>query len=121
MITKNALATDTMQVTEEETLALDDNCDFPPVEDGDDGEGRVCSWQDDVCAAVPEYYIISYCDDPDCPYSHSYSYCKRHYAMRMKSIVDHLHECPGYVQAHTADERIDVVAHHIAGFGHIGE
>lgn len=113
--------TDTVTITETSALPLDDSSDFPPFEDGGDGSDRSCFWEDDLCTEVPTHYIISYCNDPNCTHTHTKYYCQRHYAMTLKDIVDHIPHCSACLAAHTPDERIEVVARHIAGFGPIAQ
>lgn len=86
---------------------------------GDGGGDHDCQWEEGMCTEVPSYYVLSYCDDPDCPADHKFYFCMRHYALYLARKLAHLRQCPGYVDVHTPDERRLVTLRHIAGWGHL--
>lgn len=83
------------------------------------GEDHYCEWDEGMCDEVASYYVISFCNDPDCKADHKQYYCMRHYALELARKLEHLHECPGYDEATTKDARRLVTLQHIADWGHL--
>ncbi|MBW3081417.1 hypothetical protein [Bifidobacterium saguinibicoloris] len=105
--------------TESPKLQMDGG-DFDGLyRDGDGGEEHFCEWDEGMCDEVASYYVISFCDDPDCKADHKQYYCMRHYALELARKLEHLRECPGYDDADTADARRLVTLRHIADWGHL--
>ncbi len=87
----------------------------------DDGGGSSCDWDDYICDEDPEYYMVWFCDDPDCRLRHRHDFCLRHYALRLIMILDHISVCPAYRDAKTPEERRKVTMGHIAAWGRLGD
>lgn len=98
-----------------------DDIDLPPIDDDDDGDGgRVCEWSDEACTQTPEYYVVAFCQDPQCDARHRTYLCKEHYAYRLNDTLRHLAVCGGVAHAVDGAERARAVAAHVCGFGRIG-
>ena len=83
---------------------------------GGDGPSS-CMWSDGFCSEIAEYYIMEYCNDPDCKYDHATRYCPRHFVIALGQKLDHLKVCPGMRKAKTPDEIRQVAFQHIPSFG----
>lgn len=112
-VTEHWAATETVP-----DLAMDGG-DFDDWFDGGGDGDRYCQWDEGICMEVPSYYVVSYCDDPDCEADHTSYFCMRHYALYLARKLEHLHHCPGYADAHSPQERRLVTLRHIAAWGHI--
>lgn len=102
--------------TEEWTPDLD----FAGPDDPDffGGEGpSTCMWEDGFCTEIAEYYIMEYCNDPDCKYDHAMRYCPRHFVVALGLKLDHLAVCPGMREAATPEEIKSVAFQHLPSFG----
>lgn len=96
-----------------------DGGSFNDLYDDGGGEEYDCEWDEGICDKVASYYIISFCDDPDCSADHKRYYCMRHYALQLSLQLGHLENCPAYDEASTAEERRLITLKHIAGWGHL--
>lgn len=92
---------------------------FDDLYDDGGGEEHDCEWDEGICDEVASYYIISFCDDPNCHANHKRYYCMRHYALQLSRQLGHLEHCPAYDEANTPEERRLLTLKHIAGWGHL--
>lgn len=111
-----------VDVTVSATETLDDSGGFPPIDPmSGSGGGQVCDWEGEVCTETPEYYVLQFCTDPDCPHSHRRPYCKRHYLLTIADIAKHLSQCDGYYDGMSQEDRRVLASGHIAGFGRLSD
>lgn len=98
--------------------------DFGGPDDPDffGGDGpTTCMWDEGFCEELAEYYVLEYCDDPNCKYDHVARYCPRHFIIELGLKVDHLKTCPEMLKATTPEDVRRVAIEHIPGFGPISK
>lgn len=87
--------------------------------DGGGGDSH-CDWQDSVCTETPTHNYVAFCDNPECPDRHTANLCARHYVVEMSRQIDHILQCPEYLEARTTYDRKQAVMAHVAAWGAIG-
>lgn len=83
------------------------------------GGGEHCDWQDSVCTESPTHSYIAFCDDPECPDRHTTNLCARHYVIEMSRQIEHIVQCPEYVEADSEEDRKQAVLAHLSAWGTI--